>query len=91
MQEDYEEAASLKSKIQKRELVVNQINLLKQKKQLAVREENFEQASILKSEISKLTQDDVRLTFGKQHEVEISEKFGGTGEMMSSGQYVSPL
>ena len=91
MQEDYEEASRLKLSIKERELVVNRITSLKQQKELAVQNENFEEAMRLKAQISQLMQNDLRLTFGKQPDIESTERFGGTGEMMSTGKYLSPL
>ena len=93
MQEDYEEASRLKLAIKDREIVVNRIVSLKQQKDLAVQNENFEEALRLKGQISQIMmQDDMRLTFGKQPpEIESTERFGGTGEMMSTGKYQTPL
>lgn len=66
MQEDYEEASRLKLAIKDREIVVNRIVFLKQQKDLAVQNENFEEALRLKGQISQIImQDDMRLTFGK--------------------------
>jgi hypothetical protein len=45
----------------------------------------------LKAQISQLMQDDLRLTFGKHPDMESTERFGGTGEMMSTEKYLSPL
>lgn len=48
MQEDYEEASRLKYLIKAREEVVGQLSALKQLKDLAVKNENFEEALKLK-------------------------------------------